>query len=634
LLLAAFALFLALADWNALRGPVSGFVGAAIGRPVRIAGDLDVDLVTWRPRFSARDVVISNPAWAGPGENARIGAIGIETRWLGLLSGRPVLTRVDLERPAVTFFRAEDGRATWKFAAGTRDSKPLRLPPIQRFMLRDGRLRIDDRKRGLRLDAAVASTETAGAQRPFQLHGRGVINGEPFLLDAAGAPLLQVERGKPYAFHADIRAGVTRAAIDGAMRRPFDLSDLQADLRLSGPDLSDLYLLTGVTLPNTPPYRLSARMTRKDQRFAFSGIAGVVGDSDLAGALQVSRRGERPFLTADLRSRQLDFDDLAAVLGAPPGAGAGETASPQQAAAAARMRAEARLLPDAPLRIDRVRRMDAHVRYAADSVRTSTWPLRQASVVVDLDRGVLKLAPVSFALPRGQLTASVRIDARQDTPDVDVDARLARARIEDFMAKSKAPGALAGSLEARAQLRGRGASVHEAAATAAGRVTLVAPRGEIRAAFAELLGVNIVRGLGLLLAKDQSTTPIRCAVADFRVQEGVLHGQNIVLDTGIVLAAGQGAVSLRDETLDLSLKGHPKKPRLVRVMAPITVKGKIRAPKLGVDAGQAAGQLGAAAALGALLSPLAAVLPFVDPGLADDADCASLLAEAKIGRAT
>jgi hypothetical protein len=33
--------------------------------------------------------------------------------------------------------------------------------------------------------------------------------------------------------------------------------------------------------------------------------------------------------------------------------------------------------------------------------------------------------------------------------------------------------------------------------------------------------------------------------------------------------------------------------------------------------------------LGALLTPLAALLPFVDPGLAKDANCASLLAAGK-----
>lgn len=40
-------------------------------------------------------------------------------------------------------------------------------------------------------------------------------------------------------------------------------------------------------------------------------------------------------------------------------------------------------------------------------------------------------------------------------------------------------------------------------------------------------------------------------------------------------------------------------------------------------------QGGAAAILSGLLSPLAAILPFVEPGLAEDANCAALIAEGK-----
>jgi hypothetical protein len=48
-----------------------------------------------------------------------------------------------------------------------------------------------------------------------------------------------------------------------------------------------------------------------------------------------------------------------------------------------------------------------------------------------------------------------------------------------------------------------------------------------------------------------------------------------------------------------------------------------------VDLGKAAPQIGIAAAIGAVLSPLAAILPFIEPGLAKDADCAGLIQEAK-----
>jgi hypothetical protein len=50
---------------------------------------------------------------------------------------------------------------------------------------------------------------------------------------------------------------------------------------------------------------------------------------------------------------------------------------------------------------------------------------------------------------------------------------------------------------------------------------------------------------------------------------------------------------------------------------------------VGIEGGAVAGQVGLAAALGALISPLAALLPFVDPGLAEDANCGALISSAR-----
>ncbi len=111
-------------------------------------------------------------------------------------------------------------------------------------------------------------------------------------------------------------------------------------------------------------------------------------------------------LTADLRSKSLDFDDLSTVLGAPPSIKRGETASGAQVAEAKQMAAQQRLLPDAKLDLKRVRNMDARVSYQADSIKTQILPLRRASTTVALDQGVLTLSPLSFSLPRGDVTGA------------------------------------------------------------------------------------------------------------------------------------------------------------------------------------------------------------------------------------
>jgi uncharacterized protein involved in outer membrane biogenesis len=139
----------------------------------------------------------------------------------------------------------------------------------------------------------------------------------------------------------------------------------------------------------------------------------------------------------------------------------------------------------------------------------------------------------------------------------------------------------------------------------------------------------VIKGLGLYLAKDQSETDVRCAVADFQATHGILSARTLVLDTDPVVATGKGTIDLNAETLNLVLQGHPKRFQLIRIAAPITLSGHLKSPKIGVKSGSAPLQLLAGIGLGAALGPLAAILPFVDPGLAKNADCAGLVAEAR-----
>jgi uncharacterized protein involved in outer membrane biogenesis len=313
-----------------------------------------------------------------------------------------------------------------------------------------------------------------------------------------------------------------------------------------------------------------------------------------------------------------------AVLGGPPDTD--ETASAEQRAMAANLEAQNRILPDARLDISRVRNMDARVSYRAAHVRSETFPLRGLSLDINLDDGLLRLDPLTLSLRQGRLAGAVAINAREETPRVELDARLSDARLESVFAFNGANPPLTGALLGRAQLSGSGASVRQAAANASGDISLVSPSGEVREAFAELTGINVTRGLGLLLTDDQSKIDIRCGVASFRVRNGVARVHSLAIDTETMLIGGEGTVNLRNETMDLRIQGEPKEARLIRVAAPITMSGSLRSPEVGIDAGDAAGQTGIAAILGSLIAPIAAVLPFVDTGLAENADCAALLA--------
>ena len=618
----AIVLFLAFFDWNMARGPISRFASARMHRPISIDGNLKVHLLSWEPTATVERLTIGNPTWAGPGHTFSVQKLLVQIKLTPLFGGHLILQRLEATKPDIYLRRDLQGRATWDFSGGQPKREPLKMPPVRRFVIDDGHLVWIDDRRKLKINATLDATERRGvANRGFQLAGDGSLNGEPFLLQVLGGPLLNVDPNKPYPFNADIRSGATRVTAQGQIPKPFDLGQLTVNLTARGPDLEQLHDLTGLGFPNTPPYDLRGQLVRNQRLYTLQNLSGRVGRSDLTGRMSIDTTNKRPYLKVNLRSRSLDFRDLAYLFGARP-------PIPGVVPPAPRPAGPRRLLPDATLKFDRIRAQDGEVHFKADSIHDAGLPLRAAEVEILLDRGLLAAKQVTFDLPQGRIQGQAQLNARDATPVTDVDLRLTGARIEQLLSlKSGAP--ITGSLLARVRLHGVGDSVHKAAASANGEVLAVVPGGEIRRAFAELMGIDVTKGLGLLLAKNQDKTDIRCAVADFKAQNGLLTANRVVFDTGPVLATGSGSVNLGTEQVDVRVEGHPKEFRLVRLTAPITIRGSILGPpKIGVETGKAIAQGGFAAVLATVASPLAAILPFVDAGLAKDAACGALIAEA------
>ena len=633
-LIAVIVLVLIFLDWNAMRGPIARYASGRLHREVQILGDLNVKLFSWTPTAVVNDLVIAQPDWVkenAPANSAafvNVQKLTVSLDLKRLFSWHLVLPTVEIEQPRLSFLRNEAGRANWDFD-DEKNTKPFKLAPIRHFVIRDGKLDLTDAKKKLVFAGTISSEETAGGsgQQFFNLIGKGELNRAPFSAEVKGDPLLNIEPDQPYAFDAHVRAGATRIDAKGTLNKPFDLGAFQVKAAFAGPDLADLYYLTGLTLPSTRTYALSGNMTRDGDIITFRDFGGTVGESDLHGEIKVDDSGDKPYLKADLVSQKLSFDDLGPLIGARPEITPAKTSPAQKPATPAAVRKS--ILPDTPLHVERLRQMDADVHYRAVAVVSEDFPLRGAETQLSLKNGVLKMTPVTFNFAHGTLKGDVQIDARKDVPVSDIDVRLTGLDLAQFLPPSSNTPSLTGQAIARAKLRGFGNSIHKAGSTADGTATLVVPHGEMRRAFAELLGINVASALGLLLTNDQSQADVRCAVAGFSAKNGTLTLNQFAFDTPVVLASGEGTVDLKNERMDLAITGHPKKPQLLRVRAPITIKGALDHPAVGVDAGSAIVQGGLSVGLAVVLSPLAAILPFVDPGLGKDADCGALIADAR-----
>ena len=628
----AIVVFLAQPNWDWARPTVASIIAGKVHRPVRIDGHLRVHLFSFMPRATLGGLHIGEPAkgvTGVPKDNlADINAINVQAELMPMFVGRIVLPRLEIDRPVVVLYQDAAGHANWDFSNGSDAGKATKLPPIKNFIITDGHLAFNSLQRRLSFTGTVSAREQAGAGRQaFELIGDGSLNGKVFQMNATGGPLLNVRSSVPYPFGMTVRAGDTHITAYGRVLHPFDLGQLGGDVTLSGGNLADLYYLTGLTLPDTPAYSLSAQVTRSDRVYDIRKINGRVGHSDLEGTLKVTL-GEkgRPDLTGDLSSRRLDFKDLGSLFGA---TAANAPHAPELKADPNAAQAANRLLPDVPLDVERVRGMDAKVRYRALSVQAgANMPLRQVTLGVGLDHGLLTLDPIDMTFPQGRLTGNARINAREAVQTDAVDFRVTGVAVQDFLPQFQGAKPLEGKINARVKASGTGNTVHKAAATADGEFAVVMAGGTIRQSLAELLGIDATKGLFLLLAKDPHQTDVRCAVADFTVSNGVMQARQIVFDTGVVVVNGKGSVNLNDESMRFVLDGKAKKFRLIRLKAPILVGGHLSHPTVGVSTGPIIAQGGFAAVLNSV-SPILAAVPFLNLNGAPDANCPALISEAQ-----
>jgi uncharacterized protein involved in outer membrane biogenesis len=610
--IAGCVVLLTLFDSGYFRGALLHAVSARMHRPIS-AATLDVQLFSLHPRAVATRVTISNPPWMPQGVTAEIAKITVVLDLPGFAHSFNI-AKLIAEDANLHLARDSAGRSNWQWTAPDQ-APPASAPIIRSLSMPQTHVELDDDRRHLKFQGVVSAGDThdTGVVAALRIEGKGQLNGREVEFHVTGDALATAHHDTPYHFSFVERSSGSRLSGNGSLPRPFDFNRVDTAFDAAGADLKDLYFLTGVTLVNTGSFALQGKFVRRGTQVTLSDLAVTSGQSDMQGTVWIDGSGNRARLRADLHSQSLRLADL------------GARAAGRDVESAAN---QSLLLPSAAFSPSAARRGDAAVSLHARHVEVGRVALQAVDAHMTLDHGVIVVAPLQADTLDGKLTARIQIDASKDDPPTDVDLKISDAQVGQLLRKGSAQAPLEGLLRARILIKGRGSSVHQVASTANGTVTAVLSHGALRSSLAELTGVDL-RGLGLLLAKSTRETGVRCGVASFRAQGGTLTAQSLVLDTDSVLISGEGAIHLDSESLDLELRGRPKTMRHVRLRAPVLVHGTLAHPSAGIRARSSATQTAEAVALGVLLTPLASILAFVDPGLAKDADCAALAAQPK-----
>jgi len=616
-------------DWNWFKGQVAKAGSDATGREFAIDGDISVDL----GRISSvhlKGVRLSNAAWAKDPDMVNIAAVDFDIDLLELLRGRVVLPILHLTKPQIRLERGKDGNGNWDIGPSTGGAAVEATVPDDRTEFPViGRLQIDDGSLGyaapadqidLEAKVSTATGEGGDGKEEVRLEGDGSFAKAPFKLRLhAGSLLALRENNSPYPIDLYAKIGQTTIKAVGTAADPLTLSGPDFRLSVEGADMADLFPIFRIPLPETPPYAISGHLVKPEDTWRFEDFKGKMGDSDLAGDLAYTPREERPYIQANVVSKRLDFDDLAGFIGADPDA---DKKKPQNREQRAK---PGRVLPDTPVDLARLRAADMDVRFRGQRIRHPSLPIDSLDVQVKLENGRLSLDPLKFGIAKGSAAGSLVLDGRKNMPYVATDLTLKKLDLRQFFDEKNA-AVTAGEFAGRIKLAGSGNSVAQILGNVDGEVVATMAGGRFSRLFIELSGIDVAEAIPLF--SSDKPVEIRCAVADFDAKDGMLTSRALVFDTSDTLVDADATVNLKTEALNVKAMAHPKDPSPLVGRTPITVGGTFANPSVGIDPSGLIARGAAAVALGVLLTPLAAIIPFVELGLGEDSDCGGLLAAA------
>ena len=574
----ATTIFISNLDSNKAKRYISAGVSKATGRQLNINGDLDVDL-GWISRVRASQIQFENAHWSKHPQMVEVGLVDVQIDLWQLLSKfRVVLPTVTISQPKVILEKNPKGSANWEFRAAPAVTEPVvpeqrtEFPVIEKLIIKDGTFLFDDQETNNQLELKLTQAEAAGfLDEPVKLKAEGTYQKLPLILSLDGGSYQNLRNSKePYPLQINLGMGKVKAKIDGNLTDPLAMKGEDVTLDIQGDDMANLFPLTRLVFPSTPPYRLKGHLKHEGEVWSFSNFSGRVGGSDLSGTIRVDTQPKRPAMKADLVSNLLDFKDLAGFIGGTPGTAPDETASEEQQKRAAVEKESDRIFPDQPYDLERLRAMDADVRLRAKRILAPNLPIDNLNAMLTLNDGVLKFEPAAFGVANGRMEIYSTFDGSKRPSKVKIDARLRQLDLKRFLGNSSFAQKTIGPIGGRIALSGNGESFRELMATASGNTFLVMSGGEISELLVELAGLDVAHALGVVVRGDKPI-PIRCALLDLQGENGQMDVQTLVFDTANSVVSGEGKIDLRDEKVNIVVLPVPKD------FSPLSLRSYIRA---------------------------------------------------------
>jgi len=453
--------------------------------------------------------------------------------------------------------------------------------------------RLQGTARGPVLTAELATnTRVAAPELAVQLTAAGEgLPGEGLALEAAVTGLrydMDAGTGTIGGFTGSTTAA--GAAVELAGAGTFgDRTALRGTVRIAEFSPRDALAKLGAEVPVTADPKALTRLSGTadwsldESSVALAKMALVLDDTRVSGS--ASREQLPDGSTATPRTRfDLVLDRLDAdryLEPAAAGGGAGDESTDEA---------------PTPIPVETIRGLNLTGRARVGQLVYDGLPLADVDVTVAADGGRLRLEPLGARLYGGQLKGGLRVDATGPKARVTVDQAMTGLDLGALLAGISDVRNLRGTMTARLNGSAVGATDDELLTTLAGNLDFALADGvyqgmdvwyEIRRARA------LIRRKAPPARTGAEETPIRALRLTGKLADGVLRTDQLTAEIPFLRVSGAATVDLPKSTLDSELEAlvfeqpvfgdDDSLADLVNMRLPLTVRGPVADPKVGVD---------------------------------------------------
>ncbi|MBN2144232.1 MAG: AsmA family protein [Candidatus Aureabacteria bacterium] len=533
------------------------------------------------PTFTVHHVHVYNPSWETHPQLAAIKRIKIQVVLRPLFSGRLQIARIILIKPDILFEINQWGKSNFEFKTSEQSPEkekqevPVnirdKLPAIMMndFQIKRGRLTYKDARNKINLSLDLEHLEMAvpSFEKPIRLKSRMGLNKNKLEADIIlGSLASLINQEAPWPFQATLRAYESILKMKGAVK----------DI-LTRPKIYSAFSF--------------GRMNRP-------GSENIVPQtSDLSGIVEVMMGEGTPVVQADLSSKNFDISPLLKGI-----------KKPEQNEIHVK-----RIFPDAPFRLDTLKKINAGIRIQAEHVFLQRLSLTKLNMDMDIKDGNLAVNSLKAGLAGGNLDMQFDIKTRDSTASLNAVLKAEHINLKTMLIDIMDLDTIEGVMNADISIEGRGNSISDMMASLNGRSAIAVVNGKIP-------NKKFIKFLSRESRSDR--TIVNWFVSGFNIAQGSADTTAFVLDSDHVLVIGEGGINLKTEELNFRFDPIPKggigtkmtgkvNTSLGSLTKAFRLKGTLAEPSWKMDSTGTAITVGKMVGGVMLLGPIGLAVPFV-----------------------